>query len=184
MSALASEFETLHRLRIRSLVPVDELGEGDALVAEALVLVTKRGAMLTPTGLARHEELLSLWRDTIDIDLVAKTYERFLAVNQRAKDLCSRWQVESQDEEALFMVAEDLSEIVDRVRSTLRRAGQAVPRFAGYVPRLEAALTMARDGDGRFITDPRVDSIHNVWFECHEDYLLTLGRDREQEGSF
>lgn len=184
MSAVASEFETLHRLRIRSLVPLDELGEGDALVEEALVVVTKRGAMLTPTGLARHGELLSQWRDTIDVDVVAKTYERFLAVNQRVKDLCSRWQVESQDEEALFMVTEGLSQIVDRVRSALGRAGQAVPRFASYVPRLETALAMARDGDGRFITDPRVDSIHNIWFECHEDYLLTLGRDREQERSF
>ena len=39
-------------------------------------------------------------------------------------------------------------------------------------------------GDGRFITDPEVDSIHSIWFECHEDYLTTLGRDRESEGSY
>jgi hypothetical protein len=59
-----------------------------------------------------------------------------------------------------------------------------VPRFATYTPRLEAALDAAGSGDSRFITDPRVDSMHSVWFECHEDFLVTLGREREDEGSF
>jgi hypothetical protein len=184
MSHVTSEFETLHLLRIRSLAPVAVLGEVDALVEGSLILVTARGCMLTPDGLARHEELLLQWRGTVDLTVIAKSYDRFLAVNQPVKDLCSRWQVEGKDGEALFMAVEDLSEIVDRVSSALRRAGQAVPRFGSYVPRIHAALGAAREGDGRFITDPRVDSVHNIWFECHEDYLLTLGRDREQEGSF
>jgi hypothetical protein len=184
ISDVTSEFEKLHRLRIRSLAPLETLGDVDELVAASLILVTPRGCMLTPAGLARHDELLEQWRGTLDLERVAKSYDRFLAVNQPVKDLCSRWQVEGKSEEALVMAAEDLSEIVDRVGSALRRAGQVVPRFETYEPRLRAALQAARDGDGRFITDPRVDSVHNIWFECHEDYLLTLGRDREQEGSF
>jgi hypothetical protein len=180
----SAEFETLHLLRIRSLAPAEVLGDVQELVDASLMLVTPRGCMLTPAGLARHEELLVQWRGTIDVGTVAKSYDRFLVVNQPVKDLCSRWQVEGQDAEALFMAVEELSEIVDRVGSALRRAGQVVPRFGTYVPRIDAALGAAREGDGRFITDPRVDSVHNIWFECHEDYLLTLGRDREQEGSF
>ena len=181
---MTSEFETLHLLRIRSLVPRDGLREVDRLLDASLILETPRGCMLTPAGLARHEELLVGWRATVDLQLVATSYDRFLAVNQPVKDLCSRWQVEGKGDEALFMTVEDLAEIVDRVSSALRRAGQAVPRFETYVPRLHSALGAAREGDGRFVTDPRVDSVHNIWFECHEDYLLTLGRDREEEGSF
>jgi hypothetical protein len=184
MSDVTSEFETLHRLRIRSLAPVEALGDVQGLVEASLMLVTPRGCMLTPAGLVRHDELLVQWRGTIDLDPIAKSYDRFLAVNQPVKDLCSRWQVEDQDAEALFMAIEELSEIVDRVGSALRRAGQVVPRFGTYVPRIDAALGAARGGDARFITDPRVDSVHSIWFECHEDYLLILGRDREQEGSF
>jgi hypothetical protein len=82
------------------------------------------------------------------------------------------------------MTVDSLSGILERVKPALHRAGQAVPRFSTYVPRLEAALEAAASGDGRFITDPRVDSVHNIWFECHEDFLTVLGRDREEEGSY
>ena len=181
---LDSEFETLHLVRIRSLAPVETLGDVSGLVESGLITVTPRGCMLTPAGFERHEELLVQWRETIDGAVLATTYERFLVVNQPVKDLCSRWQVEGQDDEALFMTVEDLSEILDRAGSGLRRAAEVVPRFGTYPRRLNGALEAAREGDGRFITDPRVDSIHSVWFECHEDYLLSLGRDREAEGSF
>ena len=30
----------------------------------------------------------------------------------------------------------------------------------------------------RFVASPRVDSLHQVWFELHEDLLVTLGRER------
>jgi hypothetical protein len=184
MTPADSEFETLHLARIRSLVPAEALGDISDLLENGLLTVTPRGCMLTPAGFERHEELLARWRNMIDGARLATTYERFLAVNQPVKDLCSRWQVEGKDDEALFMTVEDLSEILDRAGSALRRAAGVVPRFGTYPPRLQAALDAAREGDGRFITDPRVDSIHNVWFECHEDYLLSLGRSREEEGSF
>ena len=29
-----------------------------------------------------------------------------------------------------------------------------------------------------------IDSVHTVWMELHEDYLLTQGITREQEGSY
>jgi hypothetical protein len=184
MTPVDPEFETLHLARIRSLVSAEALGDVSDLVASGLIVVTPRGCMLTPSGFERHEKLLIQWRETIDGTRLATTYERFLAVNQPVKDHCSRWQIEGKNDEALFMTVEDLSEILDRAGSALRRAAAVVPRFGTYPTRLQAALDAAREGDGRFITDPRVDSIHNVWFECHEDYLLSLGRNREEEGSF
>jgi len=177
-------FETLHRARIRGLVPVEVLGDVEELVEASLLLVTDHGCMLTPDGLARHEELLIAWRGTVDLEALANTYERFLAVNQSAKDVCSSWQSQADDPEALFLVVDALTAILERVRPALRRAGQVVPRFVTYPPRLAAAVDAAAHGDARYITDPRVDSVHNVWFECHEDFLTSLGRDREEEGSF
>ncbi len=39
------------------------------------------------------------------------------------------------------------------------------------------------EDDPRYFVSPLVDSYHSVWFECHEDFLLTLGRTRAGEGS-
>jgi hypothetical protein len=181
---VSSAFDTLHVLRIRGHAPADGLSELDPLVAEELIIVTERGCVLTADGLARHAELLEQWRIGADLKLLAKSYDRFMAVNKPVKDLCARWQTQAGDQEARFMTAEELAEIVERVRPALRRAGQVAPRFEAYIPRLDAAIDAARAGDDRFVTDPRVDSVHSIWFECHEDYLTSLGRDREEEGSY
>jgi hypothetical protein len=177
-------FESLHRLRIRGLVPVEQLPDATALQQQSLLIIAERGCMLTAEGLQRHEALLAQSREGLDLETLARSYDRFLAVNQRVKETCAGWQTRREDPEALFMVVEDLAELIDRALPSLRRAGQAVPRFGGYESRLQTALDNARAGDGRFITDPKVDSIHSIWFECHEDYLTTLGRDRESEGSY
>ncbi len=182
--ASSSIFETLHRVRICGLVAADVLGDISELAEASLLLVNDRGCMLTPAGLARHEELLVAWRETVDLDALARAYERFLTVNQPVKELCAGWQSRGDDPEALFVVVDSLSAIVERVGPALRRAGQVVSRFGTYAPRLQAAVDAAAQGDGRFVTDPRVDSVHTIWFECHEDFLTTLGRDREEEGSF
>jgi hypothetical protein len=63
-------------------------------------------------------------------------------------------------------------------------AAGVVGRFRSYERRLASALEQLRAGDERFFTGVTVDSFHTVWFECHEDLIQTLGRDRVQEGSF
>jgi hypothetical protein len=183
-AAVDPAFESLHRLRIRGLVPVEQLPDATALAQQSLVIVAERGCMLTAEGLQRHEELLAQSREALDLESLARSYERFLSVNQRVKEICAGWQIRRDEPDALFMVVEDLAELIDRALPSLRRAGHVVPRFGSYESRLLTALENARGGNGRFITDPKVDSIHSIWFECHEDYLTTLGRDRESEGSY
>jgi hypothetical protein len=183
MTPVAEPFAALHLARLRGVVPAEDLGDVDALVAASLLVVTPRGCMLTPEGYERHEELLAEQRATLDVEALGQAYERFLAVNQPMKDACSAWQTGARDDEALFVTVDTLTDIVERVRPGLDRAGKLVPRFADYGPRLEAALGKAAEGEGRWITDPRDDSLHTVWFECHEDFLTTLGRSREEEGS-
>ena len=177
-------FEALHLARIRGLVPAQALGDVGELVDASLLVVTDAGAMLTAEGYERHEQLLVGWRETIDLEAMAKVYERFLAVNQPMKAACSAWQSSAGDDEALFVAVDALTEITERVRPALDRAGALVARFGRYGPRLESAVEAAGGGDARFVTDPKVDSVHSIWFECHEDFLTTLGRSREEEGSF
>ena len=52
------------------------------------------------------------------------------------------------------------------------------PRFAPYPLRIADAAAAIATGDVRFVASPRVDSLHQVWFELHEDLLVTLGRTR------
>jgi hypothetical protein len=56
-----------------------------------------------------------------------------------------------------------------------------LPRFAAYRPRLDTALDRAGRGGVDWVTKPMIDSYHTVWFELHEDFLATLGRQRSDE---
>ncbi|MGI3780466.1 MAG: hypothetical protein ACRYG2_06770, partial [Janthinobacterium lividum] len=55
----------------------------------------------------------------------------------------------------------------------------SVPRYERYADRLDTALQRVDEGDVAFVTSPTVDSVHNVWFEFHEDILTVLGRPRD-----
>jgi len=61
---------------------------------------------------------------------------------------------------------------------------EVVERIAWHSRRLAAAMERLREGDERYFTGVTVDSFHTVWFECHEDLIQTLGRERIAEGSF
>ncbi len=56
-----------------------------------------------------------------------------------------------------------------------------LPRLVRYSERLDAALAKLREGDGRFVASPRVDSLHGVWFELHEELIRLAGSDRAKE---
>ena len=53
----------------------------------------------------------------------------------------------------------------------------ALPRFGRYRERLGAALGRARAGALEELADS-LTSYHVVWFQLHEDLLVTLGRTR------
>jgi hypothetical protein len=71
-----------------------------------------------------------------------------------------------------------------RIEPVLRRTAEQLPRFDSYLPRLQAAADLADQGQHEYLASPKVDSVHTVWMELHEDYLLTQDISREQEGSF
>lgn len=140
------------------------------------------GWMLTGDGRERYDASLAEARTPEVLERLTSTYESFLQHNQPVKDLASQWQA-TEDDATRFGILEDLADICEKVGPSLASAGGVVPRFGAYAHRLAASLDKAAD-DPRFVVSPAVDSFHTVWFECHEDYLLMLGRSREQEGSW
>jgi len=179
-----SEFDALHAIRVGGM-HAETPANADELAGQGLIFVSPVGCMLTEDGQTRHAELLEAERADIDLEAVRALYERFLAVNQATKSKCAEWQNLSDDEvDGRFVIATDLQEILERVSATMTRTATHMPRFATYPPRLQGALDKVMEGQWEYLTSPKVESFHNVWMECHEDYLVTLGISREEEGSY
>ncbi len=181
----AEEIETmlpaLHLLKVKGMA--DEVpGNVDALEDAGLVVRTKAGLMLTEAGHERHRALFEADRQRLDRDKLRSIYERFLAANQPFKQLSTRWQAADEDER--FTLAGEFTELVERVQPALRRSAELSLRFGGYRVRLADACNKLDEGDHQYAVSPTVDSVHTVWMELHEDYLLTLGISREEEGSY
>lgn len=197
MATSESTLVTLHALKIKGRATVEEVrtvvgGDADSVAAiladlgdQGLVIERtggrRPGWMLSPDGRARHEELLSEGVTDEDRQKVAEIYEGFLALNATVKEIASGWQA-IDDDAARFDLLEQLHDIHPDAVEVLTEAGGVIERFGRYGDRLTAALDLVGD-DPRYMVSPAVDSYHTVWFETHEDFLLTLGRTREEEGS-
>lgn len=176
---------------------VDELaaltGEGLAVYRCGLL----KGWTLTAEGRREHTRLLA---DELD-DLGARVaiedgYRGFRRLNPGVLDACSRWQVRTvgagMPKQAMLRndhsdagydarVLDDLSGALDGARPIGEQLTHTLARFATYAPHLEDALTRARSGELDYVTKPVIPSFHTVWFEWHEDLLVTLGLDRASE---
>jgi pyruvate,orthophosphate dikinase len=80
-------------------------------------------------------------------------------------------------------VVRDLGVALDRVRPVGDRLAAVLERFEPYGPHLDDALARVRSGDGDYVAKPVIPSFHTVWFEMHEDLLVTLGLDRSSEAA-
>jgi hypothetical protein len=122
---------------------------------------------------------------------VRRAYEAFLELNPDLLRVCHDWQLRRLGS------AEVLNDHTDigYDEGVLRRLvgidvaaqqicvdlGGRLRRFANYGSRFRVALEQALAGDPSWVTD-RMESYHSVWFQLHEDLLVTLGLSREDEG--
>jgi hypothetical protein len=150
------------------------------------------GWTLTATGRAEHARALSAELDGAGArPTVEGGYQRFRRLNPGVLDACSRWQVrqvaghpvrnDHADARHDGRVLDDLGTALGQMRPVGDRLGGQLVRFAPYGGRLAGALDRARGGDVDYVTKPLIPSFHTVWFELHEDLLLTLGLDRSSE---
>ena len=200
-------FLVLHALRLRGFAEADVLAESAGLepgdVAARLTAFADDGDVLrrdgrvsgwalTPAGRERHAELVAAdvaaggARDAID-----DAYRRFLSLNGDLLAVCTAWQIRDVDGEQKVNdhadgtydkeVVERLLGVHDRVRPVCADLREAMDRFGRYGTRLRTALERLVDGEIEWFTKPTIASYHTVWFELHEDLLVSLGVERSSE---
>jgi hypothetical protein len=181
-------FRLLHEVRLRGVVEIHETEIVALLVAGGFVVHAARGIRITAEGRVTHAAWARLPEGGADEQVALRAYERFLPLNRELLRICSDWQVrpggipnDHKDPRYDWSVIDRLQALDERVAPVVSRLGRAVERFAGYRPRLRAALKQIDDGAVEWLTSPRCDSYHTVWMQMHEDLLLAIGGDRAHE---
>jgi hypothetical protein len=199
----------LHGLRLKGVAGPDSVASATGLAtADVMALLDELAAL----GLVeRREGLLAGWTLTPAgrrgarppggrrahprrrPSTVEDGYHGFLRLNPGVLDACSRWQVrdvngrmvrnDHGDSRYDDAVVRDLSTALRNVRPVGARLAEVLERFEPYAPQLEQAMEKVRSGDGDYVAKPVIPSFHTVWFEMHEDLLVTLGLDRSSEAT-
>jgi hypothetical protein len=163
----------------------------ERLVDQGLVVVAAGAALPTddaePALAAAAAQHYAPVRD--DAALVP-VVERFEAVNAQFLVTMSSWQQidvggrkvanDHSDAEYDDKVIARLDKLVQRLGPLLDALAGHDPRFGVYPRRFAAALEGIDAGRHELVSSPTTDSVHNIWFEFHEDLLRTLGRERAE----
>jgi hypothetical protein len=191
---VTGEDVVLHALRCAGFVDLARVAEASGLaepeVESHLIdlavdgLVTRTpgdfgGWGLTEAGRAEDAKRIAAELDAAGCRAaVTAAYQRFMVLNPELLDLCSAWLLRTVDDAAFA------ARVLDRFADLDRRAGvvltdlsAALPRFHRHRVRLTAALDRAQAGELEHLTESTV-SYHGVWFQLHEDLLVTLGIPR------
>lgn len=145
---------------------------------------------LTEAGRAADAERISDELDTAGTRAaIALAFDDFLRLNPELLDLCTAWQTRSADgvvtpndhsdpayDSRVLDLFTDLDQRADVVCADL---SAAMRRFRRYRVRLTDALTRAKSGALDYVAD-NTESYHTVWFQLHEDLLVTLGIPRHR----
>jgi hypothetical protein len=200
MPGVADDLCVLMALRVQGIASPERVaaatgGAADDLVAALGSLASAgyaaertgrvAGFTLTPAGNERLDELLGA-EGLRDSEGLKDGYELFLSLNNRVLKVSSDWQMrdgapnDHSDPSYDESVIDRLAELNDGVRACMRKIVSAAPRFAPYAARLDECVERLHAGDHAAFTAPLAESYHTVWFELHQDLLLTLGLKREE----
>jgi hypothetical protein len=167
--------------------------ESELIDLGAAGLVTYRtgafeGWGLTDTGrTVDAERIVDELRSTGARTAIAEAYDVFLALNPELLELCTAWQTRFVDGTMIMndhsdsaydaQVLDRLTDLDQRAEVALAALSAAMLRFRRYRTRLTNALTRAKAGALESVADG-IASYHTVWFQLHEDLLVTLGTPR------
>lgn len=159
-------------------------GAGLVVVAAGSALPTDEAEPTLAAGAAQHYAAVRADPD------VAELVDRFETVNAQFLTTMSSWQ---QIDVGGRKVSNDHSDseyddkVIGRLDKLVQRLGGLIDVLAGHDARFRVYSTRfgtAMDGiDGgrhELVSSPTADSVHNIWFEFHEDLLRTLGRERTE----
>jgi len=186
----------LHATRVKGFASSEALCEMTELGAATVAAETERAAaeglmvhrdgritgwMLTPAGREIHSAALVAETSSSGAqELIEATYERYVELNHPFKVLCTEWQMSNQSSSCIGKLV-TLDSSTQRILAPISRA---VARFSPYPRRLRAALDRLLSGECDAFTRPLSGSYHDVWMELHQDFMLTLGRERSAADSY
>jgi pyruvate,orthophosphate dikinase len=164
----------------------------DALVLTGDVVAARPiGFRLTDAGRLRAKVLLASDQAALGVDVARSALEAFQPLDLRMKEAVTDWQLRLDGAERVpndhtnarwdASVVERLATICSDTVPWLADLAARLPRLARDAARLGLALEKIREGDGRFVASPRVDSLHGVWFELHEDLIRLASSSRAEE---
>lgn len=146
------------------------------------------GFTLTAMGAEAIDQLLAAEGLCGDPELT-ECYERFMLINERVLKASTDWQIRRDggvettndhcDPRYDASVVDRLCELHARAKRCVDAMACRVPRFAPYGTRLDHCVERLCEGDHSAFTGLLAESYHTVWFELHQDLLLTLGLQRE-----
>jgi hypothetical protein len=163
----------------------------DSLAGHGLVAVA--GGAALPTDAAEpalHGAAARRYAAVRADDGLLTLVDRFETVNARFLTTMSAWQQvdvggrkvanDHSDPGYDAKVVDRLDRLVTRLQPLLDALAGHDARFGRYRERFAAALAAVDAGDHDLVSSPVRDSVHNIWFEFHEDLLRTLGRERTE----
>lgn len=185
----ADRFERLNAIYLRKMATAAHVAEvtgqplstvEQALAAEAreeTVLGIDGAWLLQEAGTA---QVLAFYRTTYaclrERGEIIAWYDRFeTSLNQQFIKAVSDWQTSGGDARP----QEKMSKLVERMIRALGQVCADIPRYQHYADRFGRAMAKADQGQRDFVCKPTVDSMHNIWFEFHEDVLAVVGRPRD-----
>ena len=170
--------------RVAAASGLDEPAVESALIDLAVDgLVTRTAGEFRGWGLTEAGKAEDARRTARELDaagaraVVLQAYRRFLVLNPELLDLCSAWHLRAERGIPAERVVAAFGDLDGRAEPVCAGLAGALPRFGRYRERLGRALGRARAGEWDQLTDT-LDSYHNVWFQLHEDLLVTLGIPR------
>mgnify|MGYP001343968750 FL=1 len=197
----------LHTLRIRGFVELSEIVISTRLKVEEVEshldsfkennLVNYRegrieGWMLTQEGRGRSQQLVTSELESSGFrEEINSNYQDFLSSNQKFLSLCTDWQLrtvngeqEINDHSDTTYDEEVITRLVDinnEIQPVCKSLADSLNRFEGYSRRFSEALHKVQNNEPEWFTKPMIDSYHTIWFELHENLLVTLGIERTKE---
>jgi hypothetical protein len=196
-----AEFEVLNVIVLKGMcrtgAVADVLVTSEAAVEESVAaleqgdLVGRAGELLVPTDASEPAVVAfaaDAYKDLRSGPESDGLHERFERINGQLLQTMAAWQQidvgghsvanDHSDRDYDEKVITRAAKLVERVKRIAGALGEHDPRFLRYGERFDAALDRVDRGDRDYLSSPMLESVHNIWFEFHEDLLRSLGKAR------
>ncbi|MGS0756384.1 hypothetical protein ACVBEH_18145 [Roseateles sp. GG27B] len=183
-----NDFVTLNTIYLKKMATETTIAEVTGLTPDMVrhnlanaddqgwIMSLPEGAMLLSEGI---DEVLAYYKTTYaeirGEPTLASWYEAFEVLNKRFIGAVSEWQQTQGDER----IERRVLQAAERLVKDIGRLLPQIPRYEAYVRRFEQSMNKVDRGQREFVCKPTIDSVHNIWFEFHEDILAVLGRPRD-----